>query len=922
MVARRATAGCIGGQRAIQSKRMGRRVLLRAITLASLLAILVAALTLGAGAGTSAQAAPAIPGVAAVEQLLRTGQYEKARRAAEALSRKKGNPRAAVTGAVLAARAERDLGLYAEARKRLELQAISSPDDLGLRAELVKTLDSLGDRGAVKDLVNRSYDDWERGRVDRKSATELVAMAVIVRRDNNWEDANSAFRGAVRAEPKRLEANLEWGELFLEKHAADNALACFKDVLALDPHNPDAQVGVARALLEQGGSGDPVDKALEAALAVNPRHARALALKAELALDAEEWSTVSSLIATIRRTNPRDPSAAWLAAARALLLEDRTTYDNERDRRLETRPADGDFFAHAAEALVRHRRYEDARLVAADGVERDGANAALLSSLGNTLLRLGEEDEGLALLRRAWDRDPYDVRTYNLLNLFEKVIATRYVQVTTAHFRFRVDAGHRTAIEAVVAPFLEETYERYVARYGFSPTGPIVFELYAAPEHYAVRTVGLPRLGVAGVCFGRVITSQSPVNGAFNWGMVLAHELAHVFSLQLSRSRVPRWFTEGLAELETGRLRPEWRRQADLELAGAIQAGAAPTLGSLSRAFVRARDAREATLAYLQSSAAVEFLEQKFGFPRIREALVAYGRGERGPAVLEALAGMPAAAVDEAFRAHLQDRLGSLVRQFLPGTSARYGEPPASEPTGPPARIAEAGLRELVEGDRPGAQAALGRARARPGGADDPVVEFLSADLALESDEPQRARRELLALDRKGLPSYDLQVRLGLVAVQLHDEDEALVRFRAAAELAPGSVEARTLLAEQLRAMGKEDERLKVETEVLRLEPQTAALAKRVVLGHARAGHVGLAAELGRMALFIDPDDPDLHAALGRALAAQDKSLPATRAFEQALLFGPTDPRPLHRALADLYEKLGDTRKAASHRRLATGDKP
>ncbi len=883
----------------------------------------VYALTPGAGALAAGPAAPAVPGAAAVEQQLRTGQYEKARRAAEALGRRKGNARAAVAGATLAARAERELGLYAEARKRLELQAISSPDDLGLRAELVKTLDSLGDRGAVKDLVNRSYDDWERGRVDRKNAAELVSMAVIVRRDNNWEDANSAFRGAVRADPKRLEANLEWGDLFLEKHAADNALACFKDVLALDPHNPDAQVGVARALLEQGGSGEPVDRALEAALAVNPRHARALALKAELALDAEEWGTVSSLISTIRRTNPRDPSAAWLAAARALLLEDRATYDNERDRRLEVRPADGDFFARAAEALVRHRRYDDARLVAADGVERDGANAALLSSLGNTLLRLGEEDEGLALLRRAWDRDPYDVRTYNLLNLFEKVIATRYVQVTTAHFRFRVDAGHRAAIEGVVAPFLEETYDHYVARYGFQPTGPIVFELYAAPEHYAVRTVGLPRLGVAGVCFGRVITSQSPVNGAFNWGMVLSHELAHVFSLQLSRSRVPRWFTEGLAELETGRLRPEWRRQADLELAGAIQAGGAPTVGSLSRAFVKARDAREATLAYLQSSAAVEFLEQRFGFPRIREALVAYGRGERGAAVLQALSGMSEAALDQAFRAHLQEKLAPLVRQFLPGTSARYGDPgPGSEGGGSAAHIAESGLRSLVEGDRPAAQAALARARGRTGGADDPVVDFLSADLALEGDEPQRARRELLALDRKGLPSYDVQVRLGLVAVQLHDEQEALTRFRAAADLAPGSVEARTLLAEQLRSMGKEDERLKVETEILRLEPQTASLAKRVVLGHGRSGHVGQASELGRMALFIDPDDPDLHAAVGRALAAQDKPLPATREFEQALLFGPADPRPLHRALADLYEKLGDPRKAASHRRLATGDKP
>ncbi len=865
-------------------------------------------------------AAPAGGGLAAVEQLLRTGQYEKARRAAEALARRKGNPTRA---GILASRAERELGLYGEARKRLELLTISAPEDLAVRAELVKTVDSLGDRGAVKDLVNRSYDDWERGRVDRKNAADLVAMATIVRRDNNWEDANSAFRSAVRTDPKRLEANLEWGELFLEKHASDNALACFRDVLARDPGNPDAQAGVARALLDQEGNTEAVERALQGTLAVNPRHGRALAMRAEIALDAEDWPAVSTLVAALRKINPRDPEAAWLSAARALLLEDRPGYEAERDRRLDTRPADGEFFRRTAEALVRQRRYEDARAVAADGVERDGANARLLSALGNTLLRLGEEDEGLALLRRAWDRDPYDVRTYNLLNLFEKVIATRYVQVTTRHFRFRVEASHRTVIESVVAPFLEETYERYVLRYGFTPTGPIVFELYAAPEHYAVRTVGLPRLGVAGVCFGRVITSQSPVNGAFNWGMVLAHELAHVFSLQLSRSRVPRWLTEGLAELETARLRGEWRRQADLELAAAFGAGRLPTLGALSRAFVDARDSRAAALAYLHASAAVEFLEQRFGFDHLREALVAYGRGERGAGVLESLSGMPEAELDEALRKHLGERLAPLTRQFLPATAARYGEPaPAPEATASATRLAEAGLRSLAAGDKAGAQTALARARARAGAGEEPLVDFLAADLALESDETERAQRELLALKRRGLQGYDIEVRLGLAAVRLRDGAGALAHFRAAVELAPGSVEGKTMLAEQLRILGKEDERLAVETELLRLEPQTAALAKRVVLGHARAGRVDQAAELGRTALFIDPDDPDLHAALGRALAAQDKPGPAARALEQALLFGPADPRPLHRALGDLYEKLGDPRKAASHRRLATGAKP
>ena len=237
------------------------------------------------------------------------------------------------------------------------------------------------------------------------------------------------------------------------------------------------------------------------------------------------------------------------------------------------------------------------------------------------------------------ERDPYDARTYNLLELYDKVIP-RMQTITTKHLSFRIDPAARVAVEKVVAPFLEETYGRYVARYGFEPSGPVVFELYADPDHFAIRTVGLPGIGVEAVCFGRVITSQSPTNGAMNWGMVLAHELAHVFAIELSRSRVPRWFTEGLAELETMRARPEWNRHAERNLWGAMYRGELASLAQLSNGFVRARNAEEATRAYAESALALDFLERQV---RVRAAarragafcgrgLAAWGWWRRPPA--------------------------------------------------------------------------------------------------------------------------------------------------------------------------------------------------------------------------------------------------------------------------------------------------
>ena len=151
------------------------------------------------------------------------------------------------------------------------------------------------------------------------------------------------------------------------------------------------------------------------------------------------------------------------------------------------------------------------RAVAEEGVKGDADNARCLSVLGTTLLRLGEEPAGLDVLRRAWKRDPYDARTYNLLNLFEKVIPARYITIDTKHLRFRVEPAARPAIESVVGPFLEETYQRYVQRYGLAPDGPVVFELYGDPSHYAVRTVGLPS-------FHRRESSESPLKESSSSG--------------------------------------------------------------------------------------------------------------------------------------------------------------------------------------------------------------------------------------------------------------------------------------------------------------------------------------------------------------------------------------------------------------------
>jgi tetratricopeptide (TPR) repeat protein len=873
------------------------------------IAVLVAVAALGP---RPSAARPAPPRADRAAEALRRGRYAEALRLAQARLAREPRARADL---LAAARAELALGRISDARRRLEAASAADPDDLPVRDALMRLYEEVGDRQALAPLLDASYADWNGGRVDRRRPADLLAIATAARLDDNWKDANQILRDAARDDPPDPAVNLDWGLLLLAKHNATDAETCFRQVLEADPDNPDAHVGLARAALDDRYDPGAARAQLAAALAVNPAHAGALALRGELDLDAEDFAAARADVAALRRIDPLDRGAFRLEAAAARLLDDAPGYARAREADLAVHPRDGAFFAFVADALARQRRYQDARDVAAEGVAADPADPACQSELATSLLRLGDESAGLKALRQAWKRDPYDRRTYNLLDLYEKVIPGGYVTISTGQLRFRVPREARAAVEQVVGPFLEARYRDDVARYGFEPRGPVTFELYATPGQFAVRTTGLPTLGLSAVCFGRVITSQSPTNHAFNWGMVLTHELAHVFAIELSRARVPRWFTEGLSEVEAARVRPEWSRHDDADLYGAWRRGEIPSLADLSDAFLHAGSGEEAGRAYALAADAVGYLERRLGFAGVRAALVAYGRGGRGAAVLEEVSGLPIAELDRAFRDDLGRHLSRLAGQYLPTEWLGPGVPPDGD-------LAR-GMAAVARGDLDGARAALARARrqARPSADQQAAALFLTGAVALGRRDAEAAVTAFRALLDLGPPSrdgYDVQVRLALAELHRNDRAAAEAHLRRALAFDADRVEPHALLAELLGNEGRADDQLVELEAALRLDPHNDQIAKQVVFAEGRRGHTARVLELAPLATFIDPASPDLFATLGRALAAAGKRAEAAAAFERALLFDAHDPVALHLQLAALYDGLGQRSRAAAHRAAAS----
>ncbi|MCA1663687.1 MAG: hypothetical protein LC659_05370, partial [Myxococcales bacterium] len=521
-----------------------------------------------------------------------------------------------------------------------------------------------------------------------------------------------------------------------------------------------------------------------------PKSVAALDVRAERQVGDEAFDDAVATAKRALAVNPEDVGARTIIGAVAFLRDDKRGYEAERDRVLKTNPRAWEFFHGVAETCVKEHRYIEANALEQEALKVDPKSWVALAAIGNNWLRLGDDQKGLAALREAWKRDPYNVRTYNLLQLFEDVIAKEYVLVDGTPFRFRVTRREEPVLLHYVKPFVEREYAELVGRYHFKPEGPLTIELYANPEHYAVRTVGLPGLEALGVTFGKVVTGMSPMGGKFNWGLMLWHEVAHIFSIQMSRARVPRWFTEGLSEYETARLDPTWTRRTHAELSHAIADKQLLSVGELNLGFTRARDVSHMVVTYHQAAEEVMFLVRRFGFDVVPRALEMFGAGKDTAQVIPAITAMSLKAYDAAFEADLRGRLKAYENNFYVKASDisdveslrdRLAEHPKDE------RAKGLMTMALIAAHRgEEAQKLIDKAIEHPSS---PEVLLAAGEIFLARKDRVTAKRMFNLLIEDKHDGYDARLWLGKIAVDEGKLDEATKQLALAKRFDPDSAE-------------------------------------------------------------------------------------------------------------------------------------
>lgn len=210
----------------------------------------------------------------------------------------------------------------------------------------------------------------------------------------------------------------------------------------------------------------------------------------------------------------------------------------------------------------------------------------------------------------------------------EQAAETEFSEKESSHFTLRFE-GKQTSesLRRDILAVLESDYNDLVRDLGTVPRSSIPVVLYSeqaffdvtrAPAWTGAINDGKLRIPVSGV------SSVTP-----ELAHVLKHELAHSFINQISGNRCPYWLNEGIAQL----LEPRTVDGYGNRLARLFRVQQEIPLNNLEGSFTRFSSV-EASLAYAESLAAVQYINETYSLSDLQRILERIGQGSSAEAAL------------------------------------------------------------------------------------------------------------------------------------------------------------------------------------------------------------------------------------------------------------------------------------------------
>jgi tetratricopeptide (TPR) repeat protein len=530
----------------------------------------------------------------------------------------------------LRARSLLDLGQYREALEAVTHSIEQLPRTVRLRWLAREVMLHNGRTNEAPVLVLEIVNLVERRPWSYRSAQDrvVVGQAALLKGADPKLVLDRLFEPAKQVDKKVRDPYLAIGGLALEKRDFELASKVFREGLGELPEDPDMHYGLARAFAPSD-TGKAMES-MQAALKLNAHHVGSLLLLAEHEIDREDYEAAEELLGKVRSVNPYHPEAWAYRAVVAHLRNQREQEVVARNMALKFWPTNPRVPHLIGRKLSEKYRFAEGAALQREALGFDVGYRPAQSQLALDLLRLGEDEMGWQLAEAVHEADGYDVSALNLVTLRE--VLADYRTLTNDHFRVRMQAEEAEIYGARALALLEQARSVLAPKYGLELEEPVAVEIFAEQKDFAVRTFGMPENhGFLGVCFGPVITANSPASRPgvrFNWESMLWHEFCHVVTLKLTHNKMPRWLSEGISVYEERQARPAWGERWTPDYRERVLSGRMNPVAEMSGAFLNAGSPDDLQFAYFQSSLVVEFLVQQYGLDSLRAVLRALADGE------------------------------------------------------------------------------------------------------------------------------------------------------------------------------------------------------------------------------------------------------------------------------------------------------
>jgi tetratricopeptide (TPR) repeat protein len=527
---------------------------------------------------------------------------------------------------LLRIRAEMMTGKYPEALRTLQTGLARLDTSIALRLEAIDVLRA-NNRAAEADRMLMTIRQLALQNPQRYANPQdrVVLGEALLRSGADPRQVLELFYdNAKNADPRAIEPYFATGELALQKQDFALAAESYLEATKRAADDPDAFLGLARAY---ENNPEQATAALDKALELNPRHVPSLLFQIDNAIDQESYDQAETIIKQVLAVNPKSAKALAYRAILAHLNGDRAKEQLLRSEALASWPGNPEVDYTIGQKIAQKYRFAEGSEYQRQALKLDPNYLPAKLELCQDLLRLGQEDEGWKLANEVFKQDQYNVLAYNLSTLHDSI--NKYKTFQNEHFIVRMDPREADIYGQNVLALLEQARATLTKKYDVQLPGKITVEVFNQQKDFAIRTFGLPGgAGFLGVCFGPVVTVNSPATrGAnpTNWEAVVWHEFCHAVTLSKTKNKMPRWLSEGISVYEERQQDKSWGQIMNPQYRDFILKDGATPVSQLSGAFLKPKSAMHLMFAYYESNMAVEYIVDRFGMPALQKVLIDLG---------------------------------------------------------------------------------------------------------------------------------------------------------------------------------------------------------------------------------------------------------------------------------------------------------